>query len=151
MNGEESTNGPFRQYEFCVSKMFPSHCVPNHDTVLVWFANRFCGYLRTFLYSGVVHGVRLSLNCGHQRAYCPSPRWYMNIERYGGMILTGKRRRTRRKTCPSGISSPQIPHGLTWARTMVSAVRGRRLTTWVVARPFSYVVGLNSKGSCVWK
>jgi hypothetical protein len=30
-----------------------------------------------------------SLNCGHQRAYCSSPMWYMSTESYGGMISTG--------------------------------------------------------------
>jgi hypothetical protein len=30
---------------------------------------------------------------------------------------------------------PQVPHGLTRARTRASAVRGRRLTTWAMARP----------------
>jgi hypothetical protein len=33
------------------------------------------------------------------------------------------------------LCAPQIPHGLTRARTRASAVRGRRLTTWAVARP----------------
>jgi hypothetical protein len=31
-------------------------------------------------------GVRLSLNYVHQQAYCSSPRWYMSVECYGGMI-----------------------------------------------------------------
>jgi hypothetical protein len=28
--------------------------------------------------------------CGHQRAYCSSTRWYMSMENYGEMILTGE-------------------------------------------------------------
>jgi hypothetical protein len=43
----------------------------------------------------------MSLNCGHQLAYCSSPSWYMSIESHGGMILTGENQRTWRKTCPS--------------------------------------------------
>jgi hypothetical protein len=35
-------------------------------------------------------GETTSLNCGHQRAYCSSPRWYMSMNNRGGMISTGK-------------------------------------------------------------
>jgi hypothetical protein len=35
-------------------------------------------------------GETMSLNCGHQRVYCPSPRWYMSTESHGGIILTGE-------------------------------------------------------------
>jgi hypothetical protein len=53
----------------------------------------------------------------------------IRVWNHGGMILIGENRRTRRKTsvprCP-----PQIPHGLTGARTLASAVRGLRLTAW---------------------
>jgi hypothetical protein len=31
-----------------------------------------------------VDGMRLSLNCGHQRACCSSPRWYMSVDSRGG-------------------------------------------------------------------
>jgi hypothetical protein len=37
---------------------------------------------------------------------------------------------------PVPLCPPQIPHGLTRARSRASAVRGRRLTTWAMARPF---------------
>jgi hypothetical protein len=47
----------------------------------------------------------VSLNCGHQRAYCPSSRWYRSMESHDEMRLTGKSRRTRRKTCPSATLS----------------------------------------------
>jgi hypothetical protein len=40
------------------------------------------------------------------------------------------------KTCPVPLCPPQIPHGLTRARTRASAVRGQRLTAWVMARPY---------------
>jgi hypothetical protein len=38
------------------------------------------------------------------------------------------------KTCPVPICSPQIPHGLTWARTRAAAVGNRRLTAWAMAQ-----------------
>jgi len=56
----------------------------------------------------------MSLNSGHQRAYCSSPRWYMSMESHGGIILTGENRRTRRKTCPSATLSTTNP---TWTDT----------------------------------
>jgi hypothetical protein len=31
-----------------------------------------------------------SLNCGHQRAYCSSPKSYMSMECHGEMVLMGK-------------------------------------------------------------
>jgi hypothetical protein len=39
------------------------------------------------------------------------------------------------KPVPLPLCPPQIPHGLTRARTPASAVRDRRLTTWAMARP----------------
>jgi hypothetical protein len=33
------------------------------------------------------------------------------------------------------ICPPQIPHGLTWVRNRVSAVRSQWLTVWAVTRP----------------
>jgi hypothetical protein len=35
-------------------------------------------------------GETTSLNCGHQRAYCSSRRWYMSKENNGGVISTGE-------------------------------------------------------------
>jgi hypothetical protein len=52
-----------------------------------------------------------SLNCGHQRAYCSSPMWYMSMENHGGIIFTAKNRRTRRKPCLSATLSTTNP---TW-------------------------------------
>jgi hypothetical protein len=43
----------------------------------------------------------MSVKCGHRWAYYLSSRSYMNTDGHGGMILTGEKRRTRRKTCPS--------------------------------------------------
>jgi hypothetical protein len=39
------------------------------------------------------------------------------------------------KPVPVPLCPPQIPHGLTWDRTLASAVGGRRLTAWAMARP----------------
>jgi hypothetical protein len=37
---------------------------------------------------------------------------------------------------PVPLNPLQIPHGLTWARIMPSAVRGRRLTAWAMVWPY---------------
>jgi hypothetical protein len=49
--------------------------------------------------------------------------------------LTGKTEVFRKKPVPVPFCPPQIPHGLTRGRTRASAVRGRRLTAWAMARP----------------
>jgi hypothetical protein len=59
----------------------------------------------------------------------------MSMESHGVIILRGENRRTRRKPVPVPLCSLQIPHGLTWTRARASAVRGRRLTAWAMARP----------------
>jgi hypothetical protein len=51
------------------------------------------------------------------------------MENDGGMILTGETEEIVEKPVPVPLYSPQIPHGLTRARTRDSAVRGQRLTT----------------------
>jgi hypothetical protein len=51
----------------------------------------------------------MSLNCDHQRAYCPSPTWCMSMESHGGKILTGDNCRTRGKTCCSFTLSTKNP------------------------------------------
>jgi hypothetical protein len=58
----------------------------------------------------------------------------MSLESDGGMIWQGKPEELGEKPVPVPLCPPQIPHGLTRARTWASAVRGRRLTTWVMAR-----------------
>jgi hypothetical protein len=50
--------------------------------------------------------------------------WHRKTEVLGG------------KPVPVPLCPPQIPHGLTRDRTLASAVRGRRLTAWAMARPF---------------
>jgi hypothetical protein len=54
----------------------------------------------------------------------------------GGMRIGRGNRITRRKPAPVPLCPPQIPLGLTWARTRAAAVGSRRLTTWTMARPW---------------
>jgi hypothetical protein len=59
----------------------------------------------------------------------------MSAKSHGEIILTGKNRPTRRKTCPSATLSTTNP---TWndpARTWAFEVRDRWLTAWAMARP----------------
>jgi hypothetical protein len=44
-------------------------------------------------------------------------------------------RSSRGKPAPILLCPPQIPHDLTWARTLAGAVGSRRLTAWAMARP----------------
>jgi hypothetical protein len=58
------------------------------------------------------------------------------LESDGGMIYwQGKTEELGEKPVPVPLYPPQIPHGLTQARTRASAVRSRRLTTWAMAWP----------------
>jgi hypothetical protein len=57
----------------------------------------------------------------------PTMEWYWQ----------GKTEELGEKPVPVPLCPPQIPHGLTRERTRASAVRGRRLTTWAMARPRS--------------
>jgi hypothetical protein len=44
------------------------------------------------------------------------------------------------KPVPVPLCPPQIPHGLARDRTRASAVGGRRLTAWTMARPTSFTI-----------
>jgi hypothetical protein len=57
--------------------------------------------------------------------------WRATVEWY----WQGKTEELREKPVPVPLCPPQIPHGLTRARTRASAVWGRRLTTWAMPRP----------------
>jgi hypothetical protein len=60
----------------------------------------------------------------------------MSLESDGGMIYwQGKTEELGEKPVPVPLCPPQIPRGLTQVRTRTSAVRGRWLTTWAMARP----------------
>jgi hypothetical protein len=58
-----------------------------------------------------------------------------------GMIIGRGNRSTLRKSTPVPLSSPQIPHYLTWARTRAAAVGSGRLTAGVTVRPPVWVTG----------
>jgi hypothetical protein len=68
--------------------------------------------------------------------------WRATVEWY----WQGKTEKLGEKPVPVPLCPPQIPHGLTRARTRASVVRGRRLTTWATARPNSLV---SARGSVV--
>jgi hypothetical protein len=72
---------------------------------------------------------------GLLKAHCPTPRWYMS--EYGAAVelyRQGETEGLEEKPVPVLLRPPQIPYGLTWARTLTSAVRSRRLT-WAMAGP----------------
>jgi hypothetical protein len=48
----------------------------------------------------------------------------------------GKPKYLGKKSVPVPLCPPQIPHGCTRDRTRASAVGGRRLTAWAMARPY---------------
>jgi hypothetical protein len=52
----------------------------------------------------------------------------------------------RQKTVPMPLCPQQIPHGLTRAQTLASAVRGRRQNAWAIARS---LLGRYSHIKCV--
>jgi hypothetical protein len=62
----------------------------------------------------------------------------MSLESDGGMMY-GQRETEElvEKPVPVPHCPPQFPHGLTRGQTRASAVRGRRLTTWAMAQPFT--------------
>jgi hypothetical protein len=57
------------------------------------------------------------------------------MENNGGMILTEETEELGEKSVLVPLCPPQILHGLRFARTRHSAVIGRRLTAWAMARP----------------
>jgi hypothetical protein len=84
----------------------------------------------------------LKVGVGQTQAWMPT---YVSILRIPHMIRVwratmewywqGKTEELGEKPVPAPLCPPQIPHGLTRAQTRASAVRGRRLTTWAMARP----------------
>jgi hypothetical protein len=84
----------------------------------------------------VVHvdGVKTtSLNCGHQRGDCPPLRCWTRtatVEWY----WQGKTEELREEPVPVPLCPPQILHRRVRVRTQASALTGRRLTAWAMAR-----------------
>ena len=60
--------------------------------------------------------------------------WWMSVEQRCP-ILTRKDRHNVKETSPSAASTPQTSYRLSWNRTRACAVRGQRLTDWVMERP----------------
>jgi hypothetical protein len=90
-------------------------------------------------------GEKVSLNCGHKGSYCSSSRWYMSMERHGGMILTAGNRGTQRKAFPSTTSSTTNP---TWTDPFANrGLRGERLPT----NRLSHHTAIRCKDACKGK
>jgi hypothetical protein len=79
----------------------------------------------------------MSLNCFHQWAHCSSSPGDIRVCRITvEWCWQGKTEELRETLVPLPFCPPQIPHGLTQVCTWSYMVRGRRLTTWSMARPF---------------
>jgi hypothetical protein len=63
--------------------------------------------------------------------FCPFPSNGAPVE----WNWQGKTEELGEKPIPVPLCPPQIPHGLNRDRTRASAVGGRRLTAWAMARP----------------
>jgi hypothetical protein len=81
-------------------------------------------------------GESVSLNCSHQRAYCSSSKWCMDMESHGGMILTGEKRRTLRNTLASATLSTTNPTWTDWgAKQGLHGEEACDVTSWTMTRP----------------
>jgi hypothetical protein len=60
---------------------------------------------------------------------------FIVMEHRWNEIYRGKPKYSGEKLVPEPLCPPQIPHGLTRDRTRASAVGGRRLPAWAMARP----------------
>jgi hypothetical protein len=80
-------------------------------------------------------GESTSLNCGHHRLIARPPdgmwTWKAIVEWY----WQGKIEKLEDKPLPVSLLPPKIPYGITRKWTRASAMRGRRLITWAMARP----------------
>jgi hypothetical protein len=62
------------------------------------------------------------------------------VDKYGaigGMRIGRGKLSTRRKPAPVPLCPPPTSHDLTWDRSRTTAVGGRRLTSWAMARPLN--------------
>jgi hypothetical protein len=73
--------------------------------LLMYFYHEYCRGYELCCPCSCRWGEIMSLNCGHQRTYCSSFRWYKSIKSYGGTVLIGKFLRTWRETCSSATLS----------------------------------------------
>jgi hypothetical protein len=75
----------------------------------------------------------------HYLAYCTSPGWWWWCGRIGGKIGRGSLR-ARKGSAPVPLCPPQIPHGLTLARTRSAAIGSQWLTAWPTAWPYCTIL-----------
>jgi hypothetical protein len=94
--------------------------------VYVFFSWRYVGQTQAWMPTCV------SILCIPQMIWV----WRATVEWY----IDGKTVELWEKPAPVPLCPPQIPHGLTKARTRASAVRGRRLTTWAMALPLEFTL-----------
>jgi hypothetical protein len=87
----------------------------------------------------------LSLNCGHQRAYCSPTRCYVSVGSHGGMMLTGAKSKNSKKN----LSQCHFAHHKSQGAN--SCLRGERqyLTAWAISRHLTDGYFLN-KDSFQW-
>jgi hypothetical protein len=108
-----------------------------------------CSHLRQGLPSGVFHS-------GFPTIFFNSSRWGETVHSvrrplvsllyqpgmineygaFGGMRIGRRNRSNRIKPAPVLLYPPQIPHDLTWDRTLADAVGSWRLSAWGMAQPF---------------
>jgi hypothetical protein len=69
-----------------------------------------------------------SLNCSHQRAYCSSPRFYMSMENYGGILSTGK----------SPHSSTRALSGNATSCHLIASRRNWRREWWIFSTQYLF-------------
>jgi hypothetical protein len=74
-------------------------------------------------------------------AYCATPWWRWSVcSFYGAPVEWNRQGKTEvlgEKPVPVPLCPPQMPQGLTRDRTCFSALGGRQLTAWAMARPCS--------------
>jgi hypothetical protein len=80
-------------------------------------------------------------------AYYTFSMWYEFRERRWNYILTGENRRTGRIPSPNVTFSITNPTWIDPGAKPGLRVRGRRLTTWAIARPLTDIFLLNF---CIW-
>jgi hypothetical protein len=93
-------------------------------------------------------GEMMSLNCGHQRAYFSSPRWYISMGSHGGSILTGENIIPRRTICRSTTLSNT---NSTWTNLGANpGLRGERPATNFLSHGKADVTCYMIRLWCLW-
>jgi hypothetical protein len=79
-------------------------------------------------------GRDMSLNCGHQRAYCSSLRWLWVWKATVEWYWQGTTKDLVGNPVPVRLCPPKVPSRLIRARTRASVVRGRSVPAWAMSR-----------------